>query len=76
MVNCSADLNHLWNFDRRHHEDQFCEIILNLNLRFWRKYRLKVFLICSSGSSFVQQSGTICTIMVDGIMRNNSVILF
>ena len=25
MVNCSADLNHLWNFGRRHHEDQFCE---------------------------------------------------
>ena len=31
VVNCSADLNHLWNFGRRHHEGQFCELILNLN---------------------------------------------
>ena len=76
MVNCSADLNHLWNFGRRHHEDQFCEIILNLNERFRRKCLLKVFLICSSGSSFVQQSGTVCANMVEGIMRNNSVKLF
>ena len=76
MVNCSADQNHLWNFVRRHHEDQFCEIILNLNQWFRRKCRLNVFLICSSGSSFVQQSGTICAIMVEGIMRNNSVKLF
>ena len=38
--------------------------------------RLKVFLICSSGSSFIQQSGTNCAIMVEGIMRNNSVKLF
>ena len=36
----------------------------------------KVFLIYSSDSSFVQQSGTICAIMVEGIMRNNSVKLF
>ena len=38
--------------------------------------RLKVFLICSSGSSFIKQSRTICAIMVEGIMRNNSVKLF
>ena len=30
----------------------------------------------SSGGSFVQQTGTICAILVDGIMRNNSVIFF
>ena len=28
---CSWDWNHLYNFDRRHHEEQFCEIILNSN---------------------------------------------
>ena len=33
----------------------------------------KSCIIWSSGSSFVQQSGTICAIMVKGIMRNNSV---
>ena len=27
----------------------------------------------SSGGSFVQQTGTICAILVDGIMTNNSV---
>ena len=73
MANCSADLNHLWNFGRRHHEDQFCEIILNLNQWFKRKCCLKVFLICSSGSSFVQQSGTICAIMVEGMRYNSRV---
>ena len=30
----------------------------------------------SFGGPFVQQSGTICAILVEGIMRNNSVKLF
>ena len=38
--------------------------------------RLKVFVIWSYGGPFVQQSGTICAILVEGIMRNNSVKLF
>ena len=71
-----ADRNHLCNFDRRHHAEQFCEIILNLDQWFRRESFLKVFLICSSGSPFVQRSGTICAILVEGIMRNNSVKLF
>ena len=71
-----ADRNHLYNFDRRHHEEQFCEIILNLDQWFRRECCLKVFLICSSGSPFVQRSGTICAFLVEGIMRNNSVKLF
>ena len=37
---------------------------------------LKAFLIWSSGSPFVQGSVTICAILVEGIMRNNSVKLF
>ena len=36
----------------------------------------KVFVIWSSGSPFVQQSGTICVILEEGIIRNNSVKLF
>ena len=27
---CSTEWNHLCNFGRGHHEEQFCEIILNL----------------------------------------------
>ena len=35
-----------------------------------------IFLIWSSGGPFVQGSETICVILVKGIIRNNSVILF
>ena len=73
---CSADWNHLCNFRRRHREEQFCEIILNLDQWFRRKWRFKVFLIWSSGSPFVQQSVTICAILVEDIMKNYSVQLF
>ena len=72
----SANRNHLYNFCRRHHEELFCEIILNLDQWFRRKGRLNIFVIWSSGSPFVQQSGTICEILVEGIMRNNSVNYF
>ena len=41
-----------------------------------RKCCLKLFLIWSSGSPFVQRSITICAILVEGIKRNNSVKLF
>ena len=37
---------------------------------------LKIFLILSSSSPFVQRSETICAILVEGIMRNISVKLF
>ena len=72
----SAKRNHLCNFGRRHHEEQFCENILNLDQWFKRRCRLKIFLIWSSGSPFVQRSKTICAIWVEGIMRNNSLKLF
>ena len=58
---------------RRHHEEQSCVIILNLDQWFRRKCRLKVFLIWSSGSPFVQPNVNICAILVEGIMRNSSV---
>ena len=40
---CSMEPGHLCNFGRVHHEDQFCEIILNLG-QWFRKCRLKYFL--------------------------------
>ena len=73
---CSTEWNHLYNFGRRNHEEQFCEIISNLVQWFKRRCRLKIFLIWSSGCPFVQRSETICAILVEGIMRNNSVKLF
>ena len=40
------------------------------------EFEKKIFLIWSSGGPFVQRSGTICAILVEGIMRYNSVKLF
>ena len=71
----SAEHDHICNFDRRHQEEQFCEIILNLEQWIRRRCCLKLFLIWSSGRSFVQRSKTI-KIYAEGIMRNNSVKLF
>ena len=73
---CSAEWNHLCNLGRRHYEEQFCEIILNLDPWFRRRCLLKIFLTWSSGGPFVQRSGTINAILVEGIMRNNSMNLF
>ena len=39
----SVEWNHLWNFGRVHHEEQFCEIIMNLG-QWLRRCRLKDFL--------------------------------
>ena len=41
---CSMAWNHLCNLGRRHHEEQFCDIILNLDQLFSRGCRLKIFL--------------------------------
>ena len=73
---CSVEGNFLCNYGRMHHQEQFCKIILNLNQWFRRRCSLKIFLIWSSGSRFVQSSRTICAILVEGIMRNNSMNLF
>ena len=40
---CSAGRIHLCNFGREHHEEQFCEIILNLD-NWFRRCHLKDFL--------------------------------
>ena len=73
---CAVERNQLCNFGRRHHEEQFSEIILNLEQWVRGRCCLKIFLIWSSGSPFVQWSKNICAILVKGIMRNNSVKLF
>ena len=73
---CSAERNHLCNFGKRCYEEQFCEIILNSDQWLRMKCSFKKFLIWSSGSPFVLLSGTICSILVEDIMRNNSVKLF
>ena len=48
----SVEWNHMWNFGRVHHEEQFYEIILNLGQCFRRRWCLKDFLsgALSSGS--------------------------
>ena len=68
--------NHLCNFGRSHHEEEFCEIILNLDEWFRERCCSKIFLICSSGAPLFGRSGTICATLVEGIMRNNSVDFF
>ena len=61
----------LCNFGRRHHEEQFFEIILNLD-QWFRRRRLKIILILSPGGPFVHQSGTFCAILVEGLIRNRA----
>ena len=56
----SLERNHSCNFGRKHHEEQLCKIIFNLDKWFRRICRLKIFLIWSSGGPLVQRSGTIC----------------
>ena len=68
---CLLEQNRLCNFGRRHHEEQFYETILNLD-QWFRRCCSKIFLVWSSCSPFVLQSITICAILVEGIMRNNS----
>ena len=60
------------NFGRGHHEDYFFEIILNLNQWFSRICCIKITYL-EQCSLFVQRSGTICVILVEGITRNISV---
>ena len=69
----AAEQNILINFGRRHNEEHFFEIYLNLDQLLRRKGLLKRFLNYSSGGLFVQCFQTICAIMVVVFMRNISV---
>ena len=42
---CSAEWNHLCDFGGRYHEEQFCEIILNLDQWFRGKPVSRYFII-------------------------------
>ena len=47
--------NHMWNFGRVHHEEQFCEIILNLGQ--WFRCCLKIsYLVLWQSSCLVKQN--------------------
>ena len=47
---CSVEQNHLCNVGRGYYEEQFCEIILNLDQWFRRRCLLKIFPIWSFGT--------------------------
>ena len=64
------------NLGRRYYEEQFYEIILNLNQWFRGKSRFNVVLIWISDSTFVQLSVIICAFLLEGIQRNDSVNYF
>ena len=63
---CSAGQNHLRNFGRGYQEQQFCEI----NYEFGPVVQEMLFKDISG--HFVQRSKTICAVLVEDIMRNNS----
>ena len=68
--------NFLCNIGRSHHEEQFCEIILNLDQWFRGRCRLKIFLIWSSSGRFVQRSGAICAIFGIGYHEEHIIITY
>ena len=72
---CSAEGNNLCNFCRRYHEEQFCEIILNLGKWLRRRCCLKDFLSRALAAS-VHWSTTIYAIFKEGIMGNIHVKLY
>ena len=72
---CSLDWNHLCNIGIRHHEEQSCKIILNLDLWFRRKCSSRYFL-SGALAAFYSSEYTICAILVESINRNNSAKLF
>ena len=49
---CSAELKHLCNFCRGYYEEQFCEIISNLDRWIRERCHLKLFLIWRSSGPF------------------------
>ena len=66
---CSAELNHLSNFDRGSPKEHFREILI---IGLGGDVVKSIFSIFSSGSHFVQRSGTILTSLVEGHQRNIS----
>ena len=67
----AAEQNHLCNFDRGYPEKNFCEIILNLDLWFRMKCRLKDFLSGALAALMFSGAKTIYANLVEGIMWNS-----
>ena len=67
--------NHLLNFGRVHHEEQFCESILNLGQCF-KRCHLKNFLSGALAVPPVWWSETIYASLKEGIMGNIHVKLY
>ena len=70
----SAERNDFNNLGRRSPKEHFCEIILKSVP--WSKISFKGFSTFSSGGHFVQRSGTILAILVEGHPRNISIKVF
>ena len=68
--------NDLSNFGRRLPKEHSSEIILKSVCWFSRRSCLKLFSIYSPGGHFVQRSGTVSAILVEGHQRNMHVYLF
>ena len=60
---CSVEQNHLCNFSRGYHEEQFCEINFEFGPLVQEEMSFKRFLIKSWRVPHVQQSGTIYVIL-------------
>ena len=73
---CSAEQNHFSNFSRGSSKKHSCEIILKSANWPGKRCCLKGFSIFSFDGHFVQRSGTILAILVEGHPRNISVKLF
>ena len=72
---CSLERNRLCNFGRRHHEEQFCEIIFNLTV-VHEEMPFKGIVYLELWQPFCSAELNHLCILVEGIMRNNSVKLF
>ena len=65
----------MYNFGRRHHEEQFCEFILNSNQWLRRRCHLKAFLSRVQAAPSFGGANLLCNLKEE-IMRKNSVNLF
>ena len=60
-------------FERGHFEEHLCESILNFGSVVQEKIMFKDIFISTSGCHFLQGSGSVCAILVEGIISNISV---
>ena len=73
---CSVELNHLCNFGRGHHEEHFCDFYFEFRPVVKEKMTFKDISYLELWLPFDQWFGTICEILVEGIMRKTSATYF